>query len=274
MHYHGDMSSDARMLSVKAFSAAAGEAGEDGEEPGEPGPLVMARRSAPLPPAAILRSFSPSALEYRIMVAAVVSVKAFGFLRESQMLISSCSPRPALLPQVCTDLAARGLDFGCRVDHIVNFDFPRSNVDYLHRAGRTARAGAKGDITSLVGKRDKPVAAAVEELVKAGGALEGEKKAKAKVVRARVGPGAAGPGRRGAARVGGPAGGGPGGGKKFGAGGRSAGAYSAAGGRGGARGAGRPAGGAGGRSGARSGAGAGGAGRKAGAGAGGGGGKW
>jgi hypothetical protein len=34
---------------------------------------------------------------------------------------------------VCTDLAARGLDFPGQVEHVVNFDFPYSPVDYLHR---------------------------------------------------------------------------------------------------------------------------------------------
>lgn len=42
-----------------------------------------------------------------------------------------------------------------RVDHVVNFDFPLNAVDYLHRTGRTARAGATGAITSLVTRRDQ-----------------------------------------------------------------------------------------------------------------------
>ena len=45
---------------------------------------------------------------------------------------------------IATDLAARGLDFPGTVDHVVNFDFPLNSVDYLHRTGRTARAGATG----------------------------------------------------------------------------------------------------------------------------------
>lgn len=49
----------------------------------------------------------------------------------------------------------RGLDMPGRVDHVVNFDFPLNAVDYLHRTGRTARAGAPGTITSLVARRDQ-----------------------------------------------------------------------------------------------------------------------
>jgi superfamily II DNA/RNA helicase len=60
---------------------------------------------------------------------------------------------------VCTDLAARGLDVGVGgVDHVVNFDFPKNPTDYMHRTGRTARAGASGRVTSLVTKRDETMA--------------------------------------------------------------------------------------------------------------------
>jgi len=41
---------------------------------------------------------------------------------------------------ISTDLGSRGLDFTF-LTHVVNFDYPRTNSDYLHRAGRTGRAG-------------------------------------------------------------------------------------------------------------------------------------
>ncbi|GLC43306.1 hypothetical protein PLESTB_001342500 [Pleodorina starrii] len=75
---------------------------------------------------------------------------------------SSPGPGGALPIMIATDLAARGLDFPGTVDHVVNFDFPTTSVDYLHRTGRTARAGNKGKITSIVSKRDKVLAQRVE----------------------------------------------------------------------------------------------------------------
>ncbi|KAF8072921.1 DEAD-box ATP-dependent RNA helicase 39 [Scenedesmus sp. PABB004] len=63
---------------------------------------------------------------------------------------------------VASDLAARGLDFPGTIDHVVNFDFPSNAIDFLHRSGRTARAGATGRVTSLLGPRDRRLAAAIQ----------------------------------------------------------------------------------------------------------------
>ncbi len=49
---------------------------------------------------------------------------------------------------VATDVAARGIDIE-RVSHIVNFDLPNAPEDYIHRIGRTGRAGASGEAVSL-----------------------------------------------------------------------------------------------------------------------------
>lgn len=50
---------------------------------------------------------------------------------------------------VCTDVAARGLHID-DVSHIYNYDIPRDSKDYVHRIGRTARAGEKGQVINLI----------------------------------------------------------------------------------------------------------------------------
>ena len=52
---------------------------------------------------------------------------------------------------VATDVAARGLDIE-ELPHVVNFELPTTPEDYIHRIGRTGRAGTKGDAISLVGE--------------------------------------------------------------------------------------------------------------------------
>eukprot|EP00920_Eleutheroschizon_duboscqi_P038329 GHVT01091755.1.p1 GENE.GHVT01091755.1~~GHVT01091755.1.p1 ORF type:complete len:808 (+),score=22.47 GHVT01091755.1:2289-4712(+) len=63
---------------------------------------------------------------------------------------------------VATDVASRGLDIPS-VRHVVLYDFPESLTEYLTRAGRTARAGQPGRVTSLVSKRDLPMVRQVQE---------------------------------------------------------------------------------------------------------------
>ncbi len=65
---------------------------------------------------------------------------------------------------VATDLAARGLDVE-GITHVVNYDFPRSPEDYLHRVGRTARAAAKGDAFALVSPEEEGEVAGVERVM-------------------------------------------------------------------------------------------------------------
>ncbi|MGV8152650.1 MAG: DEAD/DEAH box helicase [Candidatus Nanoarchaeia archaeon] len=54
---------------------------------------------------------------------------------------------------VCTDVAARGLDIK-NVSHVYNYDLPFNSKDYIHRIGRTARAGSEGIAINLVSNKD------------------------------------------------------------------------------------------------------------------------
>ena len=65
---------------------------------------------------------------------------------------------------IATDVASRGLDIP-EVDLVVNYDVPRNPDDYIHRVGRTARAGKNGEAITLVGQRDVALFLAIEERV-------------------------------------------------------------------------------------------------------------
>ena len=64
---------------------------------------------------------------------------------------------------VATDVAARGLDIK-GISHVINFDMPTVAEDYIHRIGRTGRAGATGTAVSLVGPEDRSKLAGIERL--------------------------------------------------------------------------------------------------------------
>jgi ATP-dependent RNA helicase DDX49/DBP8 len=65
---------------------------------------------------------------------------------------------------VATDVASRGLDLPS-VDLVINYDVPRDPADYIHRVGRTARAGRKGLSITLIGQRDVLLIQTIEERV-------------------------------------------------------------------------------------------------------------
>ena len=62
---------------------------------------------------------------------------------------------------ISTDLAARGLDLE-HVGRVINFHLPQQIENYLHRAGRTARAGRAGVVINLVTERDSRLIATLE----------------------------------------------------------------------------------------------------------------
>ena len=66
---------------------------------------------------------------------------------------------------VATDVASRGLDIDS-LPQVINFDIPHSPEDYVHRIGRTGRAGQEGEAISLVSPDDLEALAAIERLIK------------------------------------------------------------------------------------------------------------
>jgi len=66
---------------------------------------------------------------------------------------------------VATDIAARGIDID-QLPHVVNYELPNVPEDYVHRIGRTGRAGAEGEAVSLVCVDEKKLLADIEKLIK------------------------------------------------------------------------------------------------------------
>lgn len=66
---------------------------------------------------------------------------------------------------VATDVAARGLDIE-KLSHVINFELPGTPEDYVHRIGRTGRAGSKGKAISLVGEYETELLSNIEKLLK------------------------------------------------------------------------------------------------------------
>jgi len=65
---------------------------------------------------------------------------------------------------VCSDVAARGLDIG-GLSHVFNFDVPIHAEDYVHRIGRTGRAGLEGHAFTIAAPDDRYAVAAIEKLI-------------------------------------------------------------------------------------------------------------
>ena len=73
------------------------------------------------------------------------------------------SPRPPVL--IATDIAARGIDVD-EVSHVVNFELPHEPETYVHRIGRTGRAGLTGEAVTLCDHEERPRLLAIEKLLR------------------------------------------------------------------------------------------------------------
>jgi ATP-dependent RNA helicase RhlE len=65
---------------------------------------------------------------------------------------------------VATDIAARGIDIS-HIAHVINYDLPQVPEDYVHRIGRTARAGAEGEAVSILVPEDREMWGRIQKLI-------------------------------------------------------------------------------------------------------------
>jgi ATP-dependent RNA helicase RhlE len=103
---------------------------------------------------------------------------------------------------IATEVAARGIDIES-LPHVVNFELPMVPSDYLHRIGRTGRAGVEGDAISLVCVDEAPMLRDIERLLGSSiptevvAGFEPDRSIPAQPIRLRTGGGAGGGGGRG-----------------------------------------------------------------------------
>ncbi|XP_016130476.1 probable ATP-dependent RNA helicase DDX52 [Sinocyclocheilus grahami] len=91
---------------------------------------------------------------------------------------------------ICTALLARGIDFK-GINLVINYDFPTTAVEYIHRIGRTGRAGNKGKAITFFTEDDKPLLRSIATVIKKAGCpvpdyMIGLKKIKSKLKRQLV----------------------------------------------------------------------------------------
>lgn len=121
-----------------------------------------------------------------MLFAADVAARGLKFLRggarHSLQLISNCAgllpwatervlsnqlTKPFLV-QIATDVAARGLDIP-NVEYVINYSFPLTAEDYVHRIGRTGRAGKKGIAHTFFTVNDKARAGELQNILREAG---------------------------------------------------------------------------------------------------------
>eukprot|EP00878_Enallax_costatus_P033221 GHUV01036621.1.p1 GENE.GHUV01036621.1~~GHUV01036621.1.p1 ORF type:complete len:123 (+),score=27.00 GHUV01036621.1:226-594(+) len=84
---------------------------------------------------------------------------------------SSSSGSTGNVVMVSTDAASRGIDLP-NITHVIQADFAMTAIEFLHRVGRTARAGRDGKVTSFYSPSDRVLAEAIMQYVAEGRPIE------------------------------------------------------------------------------------------------------
>jgi len=109
--------------------------------------------------------YSTEKLKKRLMKDTVKSSALHGDLRQnkrSRILKDFRDDKFRIL--IATDIASRGLDVP-HIEHVINYDLPQVPEDFIHRIGRTARAGSVGEAVSFITPNDKRMWKAIENLM-------------------------------------------------------------------------------------------------------------